>query len=99
MLGLLVRCPARGPGPRECCGDDETSRGDFGEPSPGIEALRAYWAEGLRRNPALHLEVTGVYAGIDTVVITHRHQSGRQAAEVLTFRDGLIVSGMGTCAA
>jgi hypothetical protein len=45
------------------------------------------------------LEVTGVYAGIDTVVITHRHQSGRQAAEVLTFRDGLIVSGMGTCAA
>ncbi|MFI6604222.1 nuclear transport factor 2 family protein [Nonomuraea sp. NPDC050536] len=65
----------------------------------GIDALRAYWAEGLRRNPALRFEVTDVYAGIDTVVITYGHQTGRRAAEILTFRDGLVVSGMGTYAA
>lgn len=64
----------------------------------GIEALRDYWAEGLRRNPGLSFEVTEVYAGVDTVVITYRHQTGCRAAEVLTFRDGLVVSGMGTYA-
>jgi len=64
----------------------------------GIDALRSYWAEGLRRNPELRFEVTDVYAGIDTVVITYRHQTGRKAAEILTFRDGLVVSGMGTYA-
>lgn len=59
----------------------------------GVDALRAYWAEGLRRNPDLRFEVIEVYAGVDTVVIVFRHQTGRQAAEVLTFRNGLIVSG------
>ncbi len=39
-----------------------------------------------------------MYAGVDTVVITYRHQTGCRAAEVLTFRDGLVVSGMGTYA-
>lgn len=60
----------------------------------GLAALRAYWAEGLRRNPGLRFEVVAVYAGLDTVVITYRHQTGQPAAEVLTFRDGLIVSGV-----
>lgn len=60
----------------------------------GAEALRAYWAEGLRRNPGLRFDVTAVYAGLDSIVITYRHQTGQPAAEVLVFRDGLIVSGM-----
>jgi ketosteroid isomerase-like protein len=62
----------------------------------GIEALRAYWGEGLRRNPDLRFEVVGVCVGIDTVVINFRHQTGQIAAEVLTFSDGLVVSGIGT---
>ena len=62
----------------------------------GIDALRSYWAEGLRRNPDLRFEISDVYAGVDTVVITYRHQTGRQCAEVLTFHDDLVVSGMGT---
>ncbi|WP_030909443.1 nuclear transport factor 2 family protein [Streptosporangium amethystogenes] len=62
----------------------------------GIEALRAYWAEGLRRNPDLRFEVIGVCCGIDTVVINYQNQTGQLSAEVLIFRDGLVVSGMGT---
>ncbi|WP_344833172.1 nuclear transport factor 2 family protein [Actinocorallia longicatena] len=62
----------------------------------GVEALRAYWAEGLRRDPGLRFEVVGVYAGIDTVVINFRQRTGQLSAEVLTFRDGVVVSGRGT---
>jgi hypothetical protein len=62
----------------------------------GIEALRAYWAEGLRRNPQLRFEVIGVYAGIDTIVIHFRHQNGQLSAEVLTFHDGQVVTGTAT---
>ncbi|GAA0416185.1 hypothetical protein Acor_56340 [Acrocarpospora corrugata] len=59
----------------------------------GIEALRAYWAEGLRRNPQLRFEVIGVYAGVDTIVIHFRNQTGQLSAEVLTFHDGKVVTG------
>jgi ketosteroid isomerase-like protein len=62
----------------------------------GVEALRAYWSEGLRLLPNLRFEVVGVYAGIDTVVVNYRNQDGRLVNEVLTFRDGLVVSGQGT---
>ncbi|MEV4299634.1 nuclear transport factor 2 family protein [Microbispora rosea] len=62
----------------------------------GKDALRAYWAEGLRRNPDLRFEVVGVYAGIDCVVINFRKETGALANEVLVFEDDLIVSGWGT---
>jgi ketosteroid isomerase-like protein len=62
----------------------------------GIDALRAYWAEGLRRIPDLHFELIEVYAGIDTVVLNYRNQTGQLVNEVLTFQAGLIVSGIGT---
>ena len=62
----------------------------------GIKPLRAYWAEGLRRNPDLRFEVVGVYTGVDTVVINFRQQTGQLSAEVLIFHDGVVVSGMGT---
>jgi len=35
----------------------------------GKDALRRYWAEGVRRGPGLHFELLGVYAGTDTIVI------------------------------
>ena len=61
----------------------------------GIEALRAYWAEGLRRIPDLRFEVVGVHAGIDLIVINYRNQTGQPVSEVLTFQDGQVVSGAG----
>ena len=61
----------------------------------GIEALRAYWREGLRRNPDLCFEVVGVCVGVDSIVINYRHHTGQPAAEVLIFSEGLVVSGMG----
>ncbi|GAB3987838.1 nuclear transport factor 2 family protein [Actinoallomurus acanthiterrae] len=62
----------------------------------GKEALRAYWAEGLRHLPDLHFEVVGVYAGIDSVVVNYRNQAGQLVNEVLIFDGDLVVSGWGT---
>ncbi len=59
----------------------------------GKQALRAYWAAGLAKLPDLRFEVLSVLLGTDTVVINYRNEQGRSVAEVLTFRDGLIVSG------
>jgi hypothetical protein len=39
-----------------------------------------------------------VYAGIDTVVINYRNQNGALVNEIMTFENGLIVSGEGTYA-
>jgi len=40
------------------------------------EELRRYWMAALSRNPDLHFEVTGVFAGVDTVAIAFRNQIG-----------------------
>ena len=72
---------------------------DTGGVLRGKAALRAYWAEGLRRMPDLHFEVVGVYAGLDGVVVNYRNQLGQLVNEVLVFRDGLVVSGFGAYAA
>lgn len=57
----------------------------------GMDALRAYWAEGLRLLPDLHFEVLEVYVGLNTVVINYRNQAGQLVNEMLTF-DGERVS-------
>jgi ketosteroid isomerase-like protein len=62
----------------------------------GKDALRRYWSEGVRRNPALRFEVRGVYAGVDTVVIRFRTEQGADRCEVLTFAAGLVRTGHGT---
>jgi len=62
----------------------------------GKDALRRYWSEGVRRNPALRFEVLGVYAGVDTVVIRFRTEQGADRCEVLTFGAGLVRTGHGT---
>ena len=62
----------------------------------GKDAVRAYFAEGLRRFPDLHFEVLGVYLGINTIVINYRNQAGRLVSEILAFEDGLVVAGHGT---
>jgi len=62
----------------------------------GAAALRAYWAEALRRRPDLHFEVRAVYAGVDTVVIRFQHHTGQESCEVLTFDGGKVIAGEGT---
>ncbi|MBF9130797.1 nuclear transport factor 2 family protein [Plantactinospora sp. S1510] len=62
----------------------------------GKAALRAYWAEGLRRFPDLRFEVVATYVGIDTVVINYRNQKGGLVNEVLVFDGPLVVRGHGT---
>src|SRR5579863_4178864 len=63
----------------------------------GKAALRAYYAEGLRRTPELHFEVVGVYQGVNVLVINYRNQRGAVADEVLVFDDaGLVREGHGT---
>jgi hypothetical protein len=62
----------------------------------GKVALRAYWAEGLRRIPDLHFEVVGVYVGVDTLAINFRNQLGRLVNEILIFDGSLVAQGHGT---
>jgi ketosteroid isomerase-like protein len=62
----------------------------------GIDALRDYWAKGLAAYPTLHFEVLEVFTGTDALVIRYGTDHGDVRAEVLTFRDGLVVEGRGT---
>ncbi|WP_315098827.1 nuclear transport factor 2 family protein [uncultured Cellulomonas sp.] len=62
----------------------------------GKAALRAYWTEGLRLLPHLHLTVEQVFAGVDALVIVYRNERGGVVNEVLVFADGLVVEGHGT---
>ena len=62
----------------------------------GKEELRAYWHEGLRRNPELHFEIVDLYVGVHTIVIQYRNHSGGLVNEVLTFDGPLVVEGHAT---
>ena len=62
----------------------------------GKEALRNYWAEGVRLIPDLRFEILAVYVGISTVVINYRNQAGGVVCEVLTFDGPLVREGHGT---
>ncbi|WP_037864137.1 YybH family protein [Streptomyces sp. NRRL S-340] len=62
----------------------------------GKDALRAYWAEGLRRIPGLRFEVVGSYVGVDCLVINYRNQKGALVNEVLVFDGPLVTEGYGT---
>ncbi len=64
----------------------------------GKDALRRYWHAALQQNPNLRFEVTAVYQGTDTIVIAFRNQNGVDRAEVLTFKDGLVIEGHGSFA-
>ena len=54
----------------------------------GLSALRAYWAEALRRQPDLAFTVRRVYAGHDMLVIAYVNHAGVEAAETLRFGFG-----------
>jgi hypothetical protein len=52
-------------------------------PLHGVDAIRAYWEEGLRRLPDLHFELDSVHVGENVVGINYRNERGRSATEVL----------------
>jgi ketosteroid isomerase-like protein len=64
----------------------------------GKQAVREYYAAGLRRIPDLRFEVLSVRVGMAVLVINYRNQDGREVSEVLKLRDGLVVEGHGTYA-
>jgi len=62
----------------------------------GKDDLRAYWTEGLRRIAELRFTLEGIYAGVDTLVINYRNQTGQRVCEVLVFDGSLVIEGHGT---
>jgi hypothetical protein len=72
--------------------------GDQSSTLHGKAALRAYYAEGLRRIPDLRFEVLSVRVGVALMVINYRNQAGGEVSEVLVLADGLVVEGHGTYA-
>ena len=61
----------------------------------GKDALRRYRTMGLEKTPDLRFQVTVVYEGVNTLVIAFKNERGTDRAEVLTFRDGLVIAGHG----
>jgi ketosteroid isomerase-like protein len=73
----------------------------LGKPSGevhGKDELRAYWGSGLQGEGDLHFTVEDVRFSVDTIVINYRNQRGHAVAEVLRFRDGLVIWGCGAYA-
>ena len=61
----------------------------------GKDALRRYWTMGLEKTTGLHFQLTAVYEGVNTLVIAFKNERETDRAEVLTFRDGLVIAGHG----
>lgn len=62
----------------------------------GKDALRAYWAEGLRLVPDLKFVVEDVFSGVHTVVIQFKDQKGARKREILTFAGNRVSVGHAT---
>ena len=71
-------------------------RPDSGGVLLGKQALREYWQAALEHAPDLHFELTGLYAGVDSLLIGFRTRQGVDRFEVLRFRGGLVMEGHGT---
>lgn len=67
----------------------------FGEPSgvlKGKAAVRAYWADGLARQPGLRFRLRDTYVGVNGVVLHYDRHDGRIGAEHFEFGpDGRVV--------
>ncbi len=56
----------------------------------GKAAIRAYWAKALGQHPELHFELAHVYAGANSVIVSHRGHRGL-SAEIFWFDGALKV--------
>lgn len=58
----------------------------------GKDNVRAYWAQGLQRNPALEFELLDVLHGVGYVTLYYRNKStAKRVVEVLHFNDAGLV--------
>ncbi|CAN5487804.1 nuclear transport factor 2 family protein [soil metagenome] len=64
----------------------------------GKDALRRYWSAAVDRTPRPEFHLLSVCTGVDSLVIAFRNERGEERAEVLRFRDGLVIEGHGTYA-
>lgn len=64
----------------------------------GKRAIEKYWTHALSQNAKLHFEITGIFTGVDCVLIRFLNEAGADRIEVLHFKDGLVVEGHGTFA-
>ena len=62
----------------------------------GKQAIEEYWTYALSQNAKLHFDVTGIFTGVDCILIRFLNEVGADRIEVLRFRDGLVVEGHGT---
>ena len=62
----------------------------------GKAALRAYWSAALAQVPDLHFERTGLFAGVDSLLIGFRMKGGAERFEILRFRGDRVSEGHGT---
>ena len=53
----------------------------------GLDNLKFYWNEALKRQPNLHFTVINVFEGYRMMVISYRNQNNILAAETLYFDD------------
>ncbi|WP_269845224.1 YybH family protein [Allosphingosinicella deserti] len=51
----------------------------------GRAALRAYWTEGLKRRPALRLELIDLFIGDSALALHFRDETGRRTVETMIF--------------
>ena len=57
----------------------------------GIDALRAYWTEGLKRRPALRFKLIEVFEGAGGLAIHFEDENDRRTVETMVFdADGKI---------
>jgi hypothetical protein len=57
--------------------------GGEGSTMVGKDALRAYFAAGLERYPALHFEPIELFVGVGSLVLQYRGAGGNLSAEVV----------------
>jgi len=64
----------------------------------GKEALRAYWTAALAERPTLRFALTGLQAGVDTLLIGFCHPGldAPERIDVLRLRNGKVFEGHGT---
>jgi len=53
----------------------------------GLDNLKLYWSEALKRQPNLHFTIINVFEGYEMMVISYRNQNNILAAETLYFDD------------
>jgi len=69
---------------------------DSGGVIHGKAALEAYWSAALAQLPEARFELTGLFAGVDSLLIGFRINGGPERFDILRFRGDRASEGHGT---